>query len=796
MTPFEPQRYRVEETLGAGGMGVVYRATDTQLERTVALKVLDDRQLSEEARDALVREARAASALNHPSICLVYEVTEISGRPCIVMEHVDGTSLAAAIPPEGLPPELVVRYGIQISDALAHAHERGVLHRDLTSANIMITRDGRAKVLDFGLARRVPAWQRGITTEVMGSPTDGEPAGGTLPYMSPNVLEGQAPRPADDLWSLGVLLYEMASGGLPFRGATRPQIAAAIQRDAPAVLPPQVPAGLRPVIFRCLSRDSGVRHQRAPEVRAALEALQGDLGAALANRAAPRLLRNVTAVALVILAGALVASLAWSQRNAAQRAAAFTAPAPAPVTVAVLPFANPGHDPQLHYLTDGIPETVISSLARVPGKVTVTAWTSVQRYRGAQVDANSVGRELGARAVLLGAIVRENDGLSVNVELVSGTDRSRLWGERYTVGPVDLLGIQQEIAMRISAALQVQLSGEEQLALRSQYPANSEAYHLYLQGQYHLYRFTPGDYRSSLDFFQRAVQSDPTYALAHAGIARVLSNMTYEGLLPPATFTEVERAASTALSLDPTLGAAHDALAHKRFAHEWNWAAAEREFQRAIALSPRDGAVHLYYGVFLRTQRRWDEAIAHMKQALALNPVSVETTKALGTTYYWARQYDRAIEQFERALTLDPTHSLTLDLLADAYAAQGLYARALETRRRYLESEGAFDAAMGLGADGSEAGYRKAMRDLYRRYLARLEEEAKDPTTYISPMEFAFSYIAIGDTDRAFAALERAYSERAPWLASLAADPAFEPLRSDSRFANLAARVGLHFGRS
>ena len=795
MTPADTPRYRIEHKLGAGGTGVVYRATDTQLERTVALKVLEVAP-GEEARAAMVREARAASALNHPSICTVYEVTTIDGQPSIVMEYVDGTSLAKAVPPGGLAPELVVRYGVQIASALAHAHDRGVLHRDLSSANVMITREGHAKVLDFGLARRVREWQRDIGTEDMDSPVGEEPLRGTLVYMSPDVLEGHPPRPADDLWSLGVMLYEIATGALPFRGATRFQLASSIQRDAPAALPPRVSFGLRSVILRCLARDSAVRYQQAHEVRAALEALQGEFGTAPAPVAAKPLLRTAGVAIVALLLIALVGAFAWLKRGDAPRPFNPATPASAPISIAVLPLANPTHDPQLEYLTDGIAETVISSLARVPGKVTVIAWSAVQQYRQPQVDAQEVGRELGVGTVLQGAIVRANDGLAVSVELVDASDRRRLWSETYKVQVANLLNVHEEIATRIASALRLQLSGDEQRALRSQYPANPEAYHLYIQGQYHLYRFTPDSYRRGLDFFQQAIQRDPTYALAHAGVARALSNMTYEGLLPPATFTEVERAATTALSLDPTLGAAHDALAHLKFAYEWDWNAAEREFKTALALSPRDAAIHQYFGIFLRTQRRWADAIAQMKEALALNPVSVEATKALGTTYYWAGQNDRAIEQLTRALTLDPTHSQTLDLLADVFAAKGLYVQALDTRRRYLETAGAFEAAEALGTDGSEAGYRRGMRRLYRQYLARLEEEATDRNTYISPMEFAFTYIAIGDTDRAFAALEQAFSQRAPWLASLAADPAFDPLRSDPRFASLAARVGVPIGRS
>lgn len=791
MTPPAPERYRIDAALGAGGTGVVYRATDTQLERTVALKVLDETQLNDTARQRILREARAASALNHPSICTVYEVTAVAGHPCIVMEHVDGATLASAIPPEGLPQDLVVRYALEIADALAHAHERGVIHRDLKSANVMITRDGRAKVLDFGLARRVRDEQRGVATEVIAD-ADAEGAiGGTLPYISPAVLEGETPRAEDDLWSLGVLLYELATGELPFRGSSRYQLATSIQRDAPAPMPPWVSAGLRGVILRCLARDPGARYRRAHEVRAALEALNSDAGAVTTSRAARSSSRVAAVAALVVLVTVLTAAFVWSRRDLSASGSRKAIAAADPVSVAVLPFTNPDSDPQLEYLTHGIAESVIGSLARVPGKLTVTAWSAVQRYRGRQIDAKTVGQELGAAAILLGSITRRDGIVSVDLELVDANDRSRLWGDIYGVSPADL----QHIATRISAAMQLRLSGEEQRALRRHYPASPEALDFYLKGQYHWYRFTPEDYRRSLGYFHAAIERDPGYALAHAAVARVLSSMTYEGFSPPSTYIQVERAASTALSIDRTLGAAHDALAQLKFAYQWDWAGSEQEFQRALALSPRDEAIHMYYGIFLRTQRRWDEAIAQMQRALSLNPISVEATKALASTYFWARDYDKAIDQFNRALALDPTHSRTLDLLADTYAAKGLYAKALETRRRYLETEGAFDAAEALGHDGSEAGYRKAMRGLYWRYLARLEEDAKNPTAYISPMEFAFVYIAIGDADRAFAALEKAFSERAPWLSSLAADPAFDPVRADPRFASLAARVGVPAAR-
>ena len=795
MTAPSPNRYRVEEQLGAGGMGIVYRATDTQLERAVALKVLDGAALNEASHASIVREARAASALNHPSICTVYEVAEMDGRPCIVMEYVEGMSLGEVISPGGLAEHTVVRYGIQIADALAHAHDRGVIHRDLKSANVMLTRDGRAKVLDFGLARRMRELRRSADTDP-GTTVADDPVGGTLPYMAPAVLEGRPPDAGDDIWSLGVLLYELATGELPFHGATRFHLATSIQRDAPAPFPPPVSAGLRAVILRCLERDTGGRYRRAHEVRAALEALQA-AKQSVTQRGAARSTWVWTAriAVLGIAVVAVVAALVYVKSGASARLAGTPVSASKPVAIAILPFANPGNNPELDYLTDGIAESVISSLGRVPGKLSVTAWTAVQRFRDQAVDSTAVGKELGVTAILRGSIEQRQGPVAVVVELVNTKDQTRIWGERYEMARSDSLTVPQDIATHISAALQLRLSGAEQQALREHYPASPEALEDYQKGQYHLARFTPDDYRKSLTFFQRAIQRETTYALAHAGVARALSFMTFEGLLPPSTYREVEKAATAALSLDDTLGAAHDALAQVKFGYRWDWRAAELGFRRALDLSPNDEAIHRIFGFFLRTQCRWDEAIAEMKRALALNPVSAEATKALGATYAWAGQYDLAIAHYEQALALDPAHSQTHDLLADAYAAKRLYPQALEARRRYLQHEGAFDVADALGVDGSEAGYRRAMRELYSRYLARLREAAAKPDVYVSPIEFALTYIAIGDAGRVFAALEEAFSQRAPWLASLAADPAFEPVRADPRFAKLVARVGVPCGR-
>jgi serine/threonine-protein kinase len=771
--------YRIEAQLGAGGMGVVYRAHDTSLERSVAVKVLGERMLGEpNARARFLREARTASALNHPNICTVQEVGEENGQAYIVMEHVEGRPLSDLLA-SGILPDAVVRYGIQIADALAHAHERGIVHRDLKTNNVIITPAGRAKVLDFGLAKRLATDElQAQTTRATDSLTDAGKIVGTLHYLAPEVLRGEAADTRTDVWALGVLLYELASGERPFPGKSWFEVTAAILGQPPRPLPERVPVGLRSVIERCLAKEPGERYQRGSELHAVLEAVQSGSftgPVAKAPRAASRrwLLGGVAATA--ILAAGLLAMRF------------LASPARSIDSIAVLPFANVGGDPDTESLSDGVTESVISSLSRIP-KLKVIAFSSVLRYKGKTVDPRDVLRELPVAAILTGRIQQRGGELSITAELVDTRDLSRLWGEQYDQKLTNILAVQDDISQKISERLRRQLTGEEQGRLRKRYTENAEAYQLYLKGRYHWYKFTPEGYEKSLEYYQEAIARDPAYALAYAGLADTYVSMGYEGLLPPQeALPRIEAATRRALEIDDQLGEAHTSLgsAHNM---QWRFPEVEKEWRRAIELNPGYVPARRFLAQTLRTQGRFDGAIAEMRRAQELDPLSVETTKTLGSVFFWAGQTDEAIAQYQKALELDPDAASVRDLLADAYARKSMDAEALAEKQRHFRLSGDEDTAASLGRDYAVMGYRGAMQALARRDLEAMQERAKE--AYVSPMAFAYLYAALDEKDHALEWLEKAYEERSPWLSFIKNDPQFEGLRADPRFARLLQRIG------
>jgi serine/threonine protein kinase len=769
--------YRIESQLGAGGMGVVYRAHDTKLERTVAIKVVGERLSSEpSARERLLREARTASALNHPHTCTVHEVGEADGQVFIVMEYVEGRPLSALLS-ESRPSEMVVRYGIQIADALAHAHERGVVHRDLKTGNVMITPEGRAKVLDFGLAKRLPAEDLSEQpTRSEDSLTQAGQVVGTLHYLAPEVLRGQPADARTDIWALGVLLYELVTGVLPFDGKTRFEVTHAILGEAPTAPSDKVPAGLRDVILRCLAKEPGQRYQRASEVRAVLEAIQSG-SIPLPPPAKPARRLRLWATAGVVLVLAALGVYKWLQPG--DRGIR---------SIAVLPFENRGGDPDNEYLSDGITESVIGNLSHLP-KLKMIAFGSVLRYKGRPVDAATVARDLGVDAVVVGRITPRPDGLAVSAELIDARDGSRIWGDQYDTKSSALLSVQQEISKQVSDQLRSHLSEEEKSRVTKRYTDDTEAYDLYLKGRYYHDKFTAEGYGKALDFFSRAIEKDPAFAPAYVGTAITYLTMTFEGYLPPSEgYPQVEAAVTKAKRLDDTIGELYWPIAMLKFVKDWDWRAADKEFQHGIELDPQSSWLRRFYAELLRSVGRPDDAIEQMKRAQELDPLGVDINKGLGATYYWARRYDEAIAQLRKTLEIDPGHSVH-DLLSSVYARKGMYKEAIAEQQQEFLLNGDKESAEGLGQDFESLGFERVMRQLNQATLDGLKEDAK--TRYVSPFSFATAYAQLGDKDQAFSWLEKAADERSPWVTFIKGDPAFDGLRSDPRFTALLKRIGL-----
>jgi TolB-like protein/Tfp pilus assembly protein PilF/predicted Ser/Thr protein kinase len=773
--------YHIEALLGSGGMGIVYRAFDIRLQRTVAIKLLQSVARDDSGRARLLKEARSASALNHPNICTIHEVGEIEGQAYIVMECVEGATLSRLIPPgEGLPLEQVLGYATQIADGLAHAHDRGVVHRDLKSANVVITSDGRVKILDFGVARRADDGRALDDTKTMTATAEVATAGTPL-YMAPEVLRGEAADARSDIWAFGVTLYEMAAGERPFNARSVNELASAILRDPPAPLPPHVPPGLRAVIARCLTKDPERRYQRASELEAALDATSSGVAMPMPSR------RHVRVTAAVVAAVAIVFAIAVM---VTRLRLAATLPVD---SIAVVPLLGTETDDETEYLADGITEGVINSLAEA-GRTSlkVIALASAERYKRRGVDPREIGRELGVAKMALVRVARLPDALSISAELVDARDGSHIWGERYNSTTTNLLAVQSDITAKVAGNLKLKLTSAEQRRSTRRYTDDVQAYQLYLQGREASYRsaFGPEGYERSIQFSEQAIARDPSYALAYSGLASTYISMAYDGWIPPKeAYGKVTAAVEKGLAIDPDLGELHYALAEMKKGYEWDWQGSEVEYQRAIRLNPNVTQSRRYHALFLLTLHRTEEAIAEMKKTLELDPFGVETNKAMASTYYWTGRYDDAIAQARRTVEFDPEFAAAHQLLADLYAHKRMYTDAIESQKRVLTLAGEQDGAATLARDYAATGYSSALRNLYRGVLDGLTEANKEG--WVSPVAFALVYTKLGDANRAFEWLEKAYAERAPWLVMLKADPDFEPLRGDRRFVTLATRIGL-----
>jgi serine/threonine-protein kinase len=746
--------YEILEHLGTGGMGVVYRAFDTRLERTVAIKLLRDVAGGDEGAALIMHEARAASMLNHPNICIIYEVCETCDQPFIAMEHVEGRTLLDVIPQDGLPLETTVRYGIQIADALSHAHDRGVVHRDLKTTNIRITADGVVKLLDFGLAVRRPTEVLEGDTRSWATPTDHPVMAGTLAYMSPEVLRGEPGDARSDLWALGVILHEMATGSLPFRSSSHAELVSAILRDQPAPLPPRVPASLRGIIARCLVKEPGRRYARGSEVRAALEAVHLD-DAAHALRRAP--------------------SGPPPARSRTTRISAL----------AVLPLMNLSRDPEQDYLADGMTEALILDLSKLSA-LRVTSRTSVMRYKNTTKSVPEIAAELAVDAVLEGSVQRAGDRVRITAQLIHGGTDAHLWSESYDRDLSDILAVQSEVAQAITREIKVKVSKRERVRMSRVRRVDPSAHEAYLKGRYQWNVRTAQSLRRAIEHFEDAIAKDPTFAPAQAALASAYVPFAFFGYMSPKKANARARSAAlAALALDDGLAEAHTVLGAVN--HDvWSWAAAESEYRRAISLDPTYPTAHQWFAEHLMDRGRADEAFAQGRQARELDPLSLPVNALIGYLHYFSERYDEAIAECRSTLKLNARFPTALWVLGLSLMMSGRTDEGVAVLEEGNEVAGVSRRLQSsLGWAYGRAGKPDRARALLRELEAATDED----------VDFAYDValvtLGLGDAQRAFEWLEKGFEGRSIYFRHVAADPRWKPLADESGYRSLVRKVGL-----
>jgi TolB-like protein/Tfp pilus assembly protein PilF len=747
LIPDRLSRYRILEEIGSGGMGVVYRARDERLDRDVALKILRTAEAKDEAaRRRFKQEASALSRLSHPYINTVFDFDSADGLDFLVLELVDGRRLEERLESGPLPEREVLTYGAQIAAALAAAHEAGIIHRDLKPGNVIVNAKGAVKLLDFGLALLGPGATPGSETRILSQTGF---VVGTIGYMSPEQLLGREINDRSDLYSLGALLYEMASGHRPFTGSPAAALIDEILNRTPS--PPRAPGGpldprLETLILDLLEKDPGRRPESAARVEETLRS---------------------------ILAGP-------------PRAGDAEAPARSSIrSLAVLPLENLSGDPEQEYFADGMTEALILTLAQIDA-FRVASRTSVMRFKGARAPLPEIARSLQVDGVVEGTVARFGGRVRITAQLIDAVTDRHLWARSYERELSDVLSLQGEVARAIAEEIRGQVTPQASARLARARRVDPLAYEAYLRGRFHWNRRSEEGIRKGIEYFQEAIRLDPLYAQAHAGLAQAYDTLgSYSFITPEEAYTRARVAAAHALEIDDNLSDAHVAMGGVLMNHVWDWAGSENHFRRALAADPNNAGAYHWYSDLLSALGRGAEAVAAIRRAQVLDPLSLTVNMSLGASLFYARRYEDAIEQQRRTLELDPGFA----------PAHRMLGGALEQLGRYDEAIAAYRTGVSLSSDLAatallaHAYARSGRAEEARGILVALREGGEG--RYVSPYSEAAIYTGLGETEAAFERLERAYAIRDRGMVWIKVAPRLDPLRGDARFAALLERMNL-----